>query len=125
MNNFHSPPQLQQAVNQSGASIHRRRQQLVQIGVKLREQLWVHAEQAEMSADALQRTELASRDQALLDLAVARRKEHVVTDRHHVGLCLDTAERRYEISAGVAAYVASLPLPRHRQQILWVPRREG
>jgi hypothetical protein len=77
MNNFRSRPQLQQAVNQSGASIHRRRQQLVQIGVKLREQLRVHAEQAEMSADALQRMELASRDQALLDLAVARWKEHV------------------------------------------------
>jgi hypothetical protein len=49
-----SRPQLQQLINQSGASIDRRRQQLVQIGVKLREQLWVHAEQAEMSADALQ-----------------------------------------------------------------------
>jgi hypothetical protein len=51
------------------------------------------AEQAEMSADALQRTELASWHQTLLDLAVARREEHVVTDRHHVGLRLDTADR--------------------------------
>jgi len=48
-----SPP-----INQSGSSTHRRRQQFVQISVKLRQQLWVHAEQAEMSADALQRTEL-------------------------------------------------------------------
>src|SRR6266436_9791679 len=77
-----------------------------------------------MSADALQRTELASRDQTLLNLAVARREEHVVTDRHHVGLRLDTAERRREVAAGVAAHVASLPLPRHRQQIVWIPRRE-
>src|SRR5882757_10296701 len=53
VNNFRSRLQLQQAIDQSCASIRRRRQQLVQIGVKLREQLWVYAEQAEMSADAL------------------------------------------------------------------------
>jgi hypothetical protein len=37
-----------------------------------------------MSADAFQRTELAKRNQPLLYLAVARRNEHVVTDRHQV-----------------------------------------
>jgi len=74
VNNFRSRLNCNRRINQYGASIHRRPQQLVQIGVKLREQLWVHAEQAEMSADALQRTELASRDQTLLNLAVARGK---------------------------------------------------
>src|SRR5260370_7976272 len=81
VNNFCSRPQLQQVINQSSGSAHRRREQLVQIGVKLREQLWVHAEQAEMSADALQRTELASRDQTLLDLSAPRRQEPSVTNR--------------------------------------------
>jgi hypothetical protein len=70
------------------------------------------------------RTELATRDQPLLYLAVVRRKEHVVTDRHHVSLRLDAAERRREIVTGVAADVASLPLPRHRQKIVRIHRRE-
>ena len=61
MNNFRLRPQLQQVINQSSASAYRRREQLVQIGVKLRELIEIHAEQAEMSADAFQRTELTTR----------------------------------------------------------------
>ena len=77
-----------------------------------------------MSGDALQGPEFASGDQPLLDLAVGRRKEHVVADRHHIGPGLDATERGRKVTFGVSAYVAALPLPGHREQVVRIDRRE-
>ena len=83
-------------------SADRRRQPLVEIGVELRQHVRVDAEKAEMSGDAPERPKLASRDQALLGLAVGRREEHIVTNRRDEGFGLDPSERRRKVAAGEA-----------------------
>ncbi len=57
-------------------------------------------------------------------LAIRRREEHVRRHRHNERLGFDSAQRRPQIAAGVAADVAALPFPRHAQQIVRIHHAE-
>src|SRR6516225_10577663 len=77
-----------------------------------------------MRQQAVYNPKLAVRDEFLLCLTVGGREEHVARERHDIGLRLDPAERRLEVSIGVKAHVAMAPLPPHPDQIVGVHRRE-
>src|SRR5262245_57866222 len=77
-----------------------------------------------MRQQAVNNPQLAVRDELLLCLTVGGREEHVARERHDVGFRFDPAERRLEVTIGVAAYVAMPPFPPHPDQIVGVHWRE-